>query len=99
MTVQTEREASIRTIERDEWGDSTYVEGWAPSCGAFCWEHEGTNRQLRDRLRDVGFTDTAILAALGEADQFLMFVPPFVPPAPPARRRFPSIRSLIRRSP
>lgn len=91
----------IRTVERDEWGDCTYVEGTANDL-AFCWEHEGTNRALRDRLRELGFSDTDILAAMGEADRFMLGI--FgAPPVSTKRRRFARFiriyRSLTRRNP
>lgn len=105
-TPVSHRHALIRCIERDEWGDPSYAEGWAPSCGAFAWEHDGTNRQLRDRLSAIGFGDDAILAAMGEADRFLLglYGPPPVMPTPQHERAYrirdhlPTfIRSLIPR--
>jgi hypothetical protein len=104
MTTTRDGVRSIRTIERDEWGDCTYAEGWTPDHGAFSWEHDGTNRQLRDRLSEFGFGDEAILEALGVADQFLLGIQRFTEPRivepmpiPRRRRRRAFIRSLFRR--
>lgn len=92
--VDKPRAGTIRTVERDEWGDATYVEGWTPAAGHFAWEHEGTNRALRGRLRELGFADADILAAMGEADRFMLGI--FGPPPVAVRPRFAFLPRFIR---
>ena len=61
--------ATIRTVERDEWGDVTYAEGMDHEGRAFTLEHEGTHAELRDVLRARGFSDDEILASFSASDQ------------------------------